>query len=188
MRKDLRLPVAAMVISMVLVAGLVLRTSSAAFSDTTRNPGSSWAAGTVRLSDDDGGATALFNASGMVPGDRIEKCIAVRYTGNVTPARVRLYGAFAGGTNLSDYLDLTVERGSGGSFGSCSGFTATETAYTGSLASFVPSHRDFATGVGTWSPASGETQTYRFVVELRNDNAAQGRSEQVNFTWEAQST
>ena len=40
--------------------------------------------GTVTLTDDDGGATALFAVAGMEPGQTVEGCIEVTYAGTIT--------------------------------------------------------------------------------------------------------
>lgn len=69
----------------VLVSGIVLQVSSAAFTDTTENAGNSWEAGTVVLSDSRSG-TAMFTAENMVPGDGDTQCIDVTYSGSVTPS------------------------------------------------------------------------------------------------------
>ena len=96
-----------------------------------------------------------------------------------------------GGSGLAGYLDLTVERGSGAAaFGDCTGFTSAETLTTGgTLAAFAAASTDFASGAGTWAPAAtGESQWYRVVVTLQDDNAAQGLDATVDFTWEAQNS
>lgn len=180
--------VAAMLVMLtVVVLALVVDATRAAFSASTTNPGNSWQAGTVSITDDDSG-TALFSATGLVPGDTGTNCVVVRYDGSAVPARVRLSGAAAGGT-LGQYLDLTVQRGSGTAatgFGDCTGFSATETLYTGTVAGFATSHGSFATGVGTWNPsATGQESVYRFTWTLQDDNAAQGASVNATFTWEA---
>ncbi|HEX5495007.1 MAG TPA: hypothetical protein VFX70_10580 [Mycobacteriales bacterium] len=77
---------------------------------------------------------------------------------------MKLYSADAAG-ELAQNVDLTIEQGSGGSFGSCSGFTPDATGnpiFTGTLATFA-AHRDFATSVGTLTPTSAPTgKSYRF--------------------------
>ena len=181
---------AAAILALVLVSVLTVRASSAAFSDTTDNSGNTWAAGTVVLTDDDGGATALYTASNMKPGDGSTECITVTYSGSLDAAVV-VYGAVTAGTGLEAYLDLTVRRGSGGAFGDCTGFTSTEVVYTGTLDGFVTAHTDFASGAGTWAPTGGapdDDMTYEFTVTLQDNNAAQGLDATATFTWEAQNT
>jgi hypothetical protein len=176
----------ALLLTVVLIA---VRATTAAFTSTTANAANSWSAGTVALTDDDSG-TAMFAATAMAPGDAVTRCITVSYSGSVDAA-VRLYGSITGGTGLGTYLNLTVERGAGGSFADCTGFVSAESVYTGTLAGFTATHTGFANGAGTWSPVGGapvDTMTYRFTTTLQDDNAAQGLSATAAFTWEAQST
>jgi hypothetical protein len=132
----------------------------------------------------------MFAITNMKPGQTETKCITITYQGSLD-ASVVLYGALTAGDGLDDYLDLTVERGSGGSFTDCTGFSSSETVYSGTLDGFAATHANFGTGAGTWAPTGGapdDDMTYRFVVTLQDDNAAQGLTTTATFTWEAQNT
>jgi hypothetical protein len=185
---DRTLRIVAAAASLVLVCIMVLRTSSAAFTDSTQNSGNSWEAGSVSLTDDDAGS-AMFTVSNMTPNTSVEKCITVTYNGTVTTSGVKLYGQALSGTGLDTFLQTKIEEGSGGGFGDCTGFTATGTLYNDTLASFGATKTDYSTGVGTWVPtAAGQTKTYRFTITLADDNAAQGKTATNGvFTWEVQS-
>jgi hypothetical protein len=188
-RRDRITQVMAALLSLALVAVLVLRVSDAAFSATTDNTGSQWTAGDVVLTDDDSD-TAMFAITAMKPGDTATECIAVTYSGSLDAA-VKLYGTLTAGDGLDDYLDVTVRRGTGGSFGDCTGFSSDETVYSGTLDGFVGTHTSFGTGAGTWAPTGGgpdDTVTYQVEVTLQDDNAAQGKTATATFTWEAQNT
>jgi len=177
------------IVSLLVVSLLVVRVSAAAFSDTTDNTGNTWSAGDVVLTDDDS-TSVMFSVSDMVPGDSDTKCIKVTYSGSLD-ASVKAYGALTAGDGLDDYLNLTVNRGSGGSFGDCTGFSSSETVYTGTIDGFTTAHTNFATGAGTWAPTGGapvDDMTYQFVVTLQDDNGAQGLTTTATFTWEAQNT
>lgn len=162
-----------------------------AFSSTTTNPGNSFAAGSVNIGDNDAG-TALYNVSNRKPGDTATGCIKVTYTGSL-PATVKLYrSAFAGGTGLDSYLDVTVTRGSGTS-ADCSDFAPSSSGssvYTGTLGAFGTSFAGGialtgGSGASAWS--QNDAVTYRFSVQLRDDNAANGLvSGAHSFIWEAQ--
>jgi hypothetical protein len=178
-------------VGLLASAALVWSASYAAFSSTTQNPDNNWDSGTVALSDDDTN-TAMFAASNLEPGSTGSHCIVVTSTGSL-PSTVKLYGANASTTKaLSDYLSLTVEQGSGGSFGGCSGFTATSTAYSGTLAQFASTRTGFGSGVGSWAPtgAANESRTYKFTYTLDSatPNTAQGGTAAIGFTWEAQNS
>jgi len=181
----------AFALSLLLVGFLVVTGSRAAFTDTTDNTGNNWATGTVSLSDDDT-TLAMFNASGLKADDVIENCLVVTYDGSLD-SDVTLYAANLTGT-LGTYLDLEIEIGDGGSFAStataagtvpCTGFSGSS-IYSGTLAGFAGASTDFGSGVGTWGPSTGEFKTYRFLVTVQDDNAAQGLAAGVGFVWEAQ--
>jgi predicted ribosomally synthesized peptide with SipW-like signal peptide len=154
-----------------------------AFLDRTSSPGNGFSAGTVHLTDNDGGG-AMFDVSGMRPSDAPRRsCITVVYDGSLE-ADTRLY-ADASSTGVEPYLNVTVETGTTTSgYGDCAGFTGLSTLYTGSLAAFP---RGWASGLAEpgnpWT--TGEAHAYRFTVSVQNDPAAQGMTAGVTFSWEA---
>jgi len=156
-----------------------------AFSATTTNPGNSFAAGSVSLSDNDAD-TALYNVSGRKPGDTVTRCVRVTYSGTL-PATVKLYrGALSG--SLGSYLDLGIAKGTG-SQADCGDFQA-GTSVHGSTLAAVPSTWDTGlaltdqTGSAVWD--QNDAVTYRFTITLRDDNDANGKSTGAHaFTWEA---
>ena len=177
----------AVILALLLVSVLVFRSSRGAFATTTANAGSSISAGTVSLVDDDAGS-ALINTSSMVPADSIVRCIAVTYQGSIATAAVRLYGTL-GGTGLGTYLDATIEVGSGGAFGNCTGFSPSATIFSGTLATFASAHTDWSTGVPAFTTsATPTTKTFRFTLTLEDNNSAQGLTAAPTFTWEAQNS
>ena len=116
--------------AMLLLTMLVVTRSQAAFTASTSNTGNGFTAGDLSLFDDDDD-TAMFNATGMVPGSSVTECITVTYDGDVTPAPVRLYGTGTGA--LAPFLDLRIEVGTGGSSSSCAGFTPSGTLFDDTL-------------------------------------------------------
>ena len=178
---------AAMVLACLLVSLLVFRSSRGAFATTTANSGNSIAAGTVDLVDDDSGS-ALITVSAMKPADSVVRCITVTYQGSLAAATIRLYGT-SGGTGLGTYLDTTIEEGTGGAFGDCTGFSAASTVFSGTLAGFAAAHTGFSNGAAAFTTSSTPTaRTFRFTLTLEDNNAAQGLTALPTFTWEAQST
>jgi hypothetical protein len=179
----------------LIASGVIVSTASySAFSATTVNPTSNWTAGTVALQDDDTN-TALFTATNLKPGSTGQNCITVTSTGSLASA-VKLYGTNAATTNgLSSYVNVTVQQGTGGGFGSCSGFTPLSTGgtlYTGTLADFASGHSNFATGVGTWTPtgSASESRVYQvsYSVSSSTPNTAQSGTAALGLTWEAQNS
>lgn len=183
--------VTAVVASLLFVTFLVVSTSRAAFTATTDNTANNVASGDVVLNDDDLGV-ALFVSPVMTPTQSVVECIEVTYDGSIMPASpIRLYNSgVLGGTGLEQYLDLTVEVGTGGVFGNCGAFTPSSTITpAGTLQAFSTTNTAWASGLDTtWTPvAQGETQTFRFTLTLQDNNLAQGLDVDFGFAWEAQS-
>ncbi|GLY28237.1 hypothetical protein [Kineosporia sp. NBRC 101731] len=182
------------VVLAVVPAGLLLLAlclapaTFSAFSSGTDNGNSTFNAGSVSLGDDDAGA-AMFTVNSLQPGSTGSRCIAVTYTGSL-PAQVRMYVSAGDLTGtLAPYLTLTVTEGAGGGFGSCSGFSAASTAWTGTLDHLASTATGWASGVGSFTPtANGQVRVYRVVYTLTAGSAAAGRSSQVRLSWEARNT
>jgi hypothetical protein len=142
-------------------------------------------AGTVYLRSDAGGRAMLSMPNGG-PGDSKTSYITIDYEGSL-PAGVRLY-ASTSGTGLAQFLRVTVTRGTGEGpafvqdsinyVGAGPGVV-----YSGTLADF-PSRWDIAVvDPGAWT--QGESHSFRFVVQLGGDPAAQGLTARTSFHWEA---
>lgn len=174
----------AVVASLGFVSVLVVTSSRAAFVDTTDNATNTFSAGDVVLDDDDTGSV-LFNVANLAPDDSRTRCIEVTYTGSLT-SDIHLYGT-VGGDGLADFLDVDIEVGTGGDFGSCTGFVASSTLFDDELDAFGAAHTDFVSGLeGTAGATDPTSRTYRITVTLQDDNDAQGLSATAGFTWEAQ--
>ncbi len=186
-----RAVVAGVICAVLLAAGLIMHRTRAAFTDSTNNPASSWASGTVGVGDDDTGS-ALFSATGLYPGDSGERCIRVTYTGSIT-APVRLFASPATGA-LAPHVNLVVQEattgGNSGSYaGGCAAFSGNP-LYSGTLSGMNAAASDYVTGLGTFAPTgSGQYRVYRFAytVSTSAPNAVQGQSAVVTFSWEARS-
>ena len=183
----------ALPISLVVVSVLVVSSSVAAFTSSTENTGNSFTAGTVDLVDDDV-AAVMFTVTNMMPGESVTDCIEVTYQGTVpNPAAVKIYsGGYTDSGDYDTYLNLTIEEGTGGVFGNCTGFTLENTIESaGTLSDFDTAHTNYGTGAGVWDPAATpESKTYRITVEFDSaaPNAEQGESvTAVTFNWEVQS-
>lgn len=186
--------VAAVVVSVLGAAGLVWQASYSALSATTTNGSNSWSVGSVNLSDDDSG-TAMFAATNLKPGDTGSKCIAVTSNGTL-PASVKLYGGSYSTTNaLASYLDMSIQLGTGGTFGGgCGSFVAdgtNPTVYSGTLAAFSTASTGFSNGQGVWTPpGSSQTRVYKFTYTVNSaaPNSIASGTAAITFTWEAQNT
>lgn len=178
-------PVAAAVtIGLLASGGLIWYGTHSAFTATTSNTGNTWAAGAVALTDSQNG-TAAFSASNLAPGATGVKCITVTYTGTASGGvAVKLYTANKTGT-LGDYLNLTVDEGTGGS-ADCTGFTSGTSDYTGTLTAFAAKN-SYANGVSTWAPTVTGAKTYKFTYTLdpATPDTAQSATAGMDFIWEA---
>jgi hypothetical protein len=195
-RRNARLvTVGAVVAGLAASGALVWHASYSAFAATTSNPTSNWSAGTVALSNDAPSNTAMFAATNLKPGSTGTKCIAVTSAGSL-PSAVKLYGTNPATTNsLSSSINLSITQGTGGGFGSCTGFTALQTGssvYSGTLAAFGTSATNYATGVGSWTPtgSGSETRVYQitYTLDPATPNTAQGGTASIGLTWEAQNS
>ena len=175
---------AAVAAAFLVLTVITVTRSQAAFTATTANSANSWNAGTVTLSDDDTGST-MFTISDMAPNDTNTVCLAVTYSGSIVPADVRMYGSTTG--TLDDYLDTTIEIGTGGGFASCAGFTPSSTLFNNTLTNFAATHSSYASGLAAFTAATNPTtQVVRITVTLQDNNAAQGLSATATFTFEVQ--
>jgi hypothetical protein len=180
----------------LLLVGVVGTVASigtySAFSATTVNPGDSFAAGTVVISDNDANA-AMYTITGAKPNDVVTRCIRVTYTGSL-PALVRLYTTTPINA-FGQYVTLSIDKGTmpgATTFPNCTGFTSESNIFSGTLSSFAAGNTNWATG----SPANPGVQTqwnqndslvYQFTLTMQdNPLAVGGTSGTHNFTWEAQ--
>jgi hypothetical protein len=177
---------AAVPVALLASTVLVWQSSAAVVRAEARAEPDAWVAGRVVIGHGLDGR-ALFAQDGLGPAASGETCTVVTYSGDVD-ARVRLYVTGLGpGDTLAPHLDVTVETGVGGSDGSCAGFVADPApAATGTLAALAGAST-FATGVGEWRASAGDARTYRVAWRVHDDDAAQGRSAEAGFVWEAQS-
>jgi hypothetical protein len=184
---SLVLRAATIVASLLAMTAVVATTSRAAFSDTESNGGQTMKAGTVVLSDDDADSK-MFNIDPMKPGT-VTKCINVTYSGNLA-ADVKLYAA-VGGDGLAGYLTTVIDVGTGATGGAsldCTNYVQGSNLYNGLLSGL--SATNYGNGLGGFTvatnPTASVTKSYRISQTLASDNAAQGKSATLTFTWEAQ--
>ncbi len=180
-------------LGLALSAMVVWQASYAAFSATTSNGPNTWNASSLGLTNDSTGP--MFALTNLVPGATGSKCLKVSSTGTV-PSTVKLYTSLgtAVTNDISAYINLTIQLGTGGTYASCSSFSSTATEFTGTLAALTTAATSYANGVsagsltGTGLP---ESLTYQISWTFSSSapNSAQGGSTpNVTLTWEAQNT
>lgn len=174
------------VAAMLLMSLLVWQTSSAAFTANT-DESVTVSAGSIALTDNDA-ASATFTPV-LFPGQTDSVCVTVTYdqtpaTPTATLDPVRVYGSFTdGATALSGDVEIEVQEG-------CAGSTILGSDTVGNVFG-AGGATDYASGSGTWVPASdGATQDYQvtFTLPAGTPDSAQGGTVDVNLTWEIQTT
>ena len=140
------------------------------------------AAGSVSLFDDSGG-TPLFNGSVLAPGHPQTGCVSVSAAGATRTDSVVLSATGVAGS-LAQYLSVSVQVGSGGHLGDCTGWVADPAVptWSGHLGDLTP-------GVVTgWYPRTSSTRTFRFTVQVDDVGAASGTTAGGQFVWQLTTT
>jgi hypothetical protein len=184
----------------VVLTGVAVTISSAAFSGVTSNGPQQWSAGTVALTNNH--AAALFGTTNITPGYTETHCITVNSTATV-PTQLKMYTSAVSSTGpvgaplLSSHLTVQVMEGSGGTntdgpTGGCTGFVpatgqSDTPSFTGTLAVFA-SNSSYANGVGNFALPAGGSRQYQITVALPSStpNTLQGTTAGATFIWEAQ--
>jgi hypothetical protein len=181
-------------LGVMALMGLGVFGTFAAFTATSVNSGNEVDSGTVKIDDDSGTTTELYDLTNQKPGDSSSACLRIKYAGSLAAA-VRLY--VSGGVTNGTLYNLQVERGSGlttvDGTRSCAGFTASSTAYNGALGSFGTTYAGGVEGKAGGTPWSvDDTVDYRFTVTQNDDATANAHTTVTSsgphsFTWEARS-
>lgn len=168
---------------LIVVGGV--RTATGRFAGSTANEGSLLTAAAVDLRlgadptgpGDPGGASVTrlaIDASNLLPGDEVRRCLVVGYTGDLDGVGVRLVGRLDGGTGLDRHLETTISLGAG-SDPDCTDFGASSEVFRGTLRALADRHGGFEQGIVVLDAADdGDAVTVEVRVELLDDDAAQG--------------
>lgn len=186
-------------VAILLAGAMVWQGSSAAFTADTRNIGNSWETGSMAISDDDTGH-ALFSITNITPGQSGTKCIAVTATSTV-PSDIKLYTAEPGLDGLEQYVQLSIEQGTGGGFDlGCGNFEPAipdpNVELNQTLASLAANHNSWATATLPWHMTNGTvTKTYKFdwafvtgAMDQTQIDGLQGKAASISFEWELQNS
>lgn len=174
-------------IGVAAVVASIVDTADARFAGSTDNRGSLLGAGEVELELVTDGASGVsadseireltIDARNIVPGETIERCVVVAYSGSVDDVDLRLYGRIEEGGGLEAFLDTSFEVGAGFD-PACSDFSlpaVDPVTWSGTLAEFGNERDSYATAIPVLESASSEsTATLRTELTLLPDNRAQG--------------
>ena len=176
-----------------VLAGLVGGGTFSNFQSDSSTDGSTYAAGTVAVSDNDSGQ-ALYTLAGLEPGTVTERCITVTYEGTLD-GEMRLYTDSALGA-LAPYLDLTITPGTqtgNPAPGSCANFAPDGGAlFDGTLAGFGSAHGGWSSGLADTGPGAatswtaGSAVVYRLTLKVQDTDAAANKTTGAHrFVFEA---
>jgi len=181
-----RIAVPAAIAAGLLCSGLLVWNSSyAAFTASTQTTQNSFRAGSVTLTNDHTRSAVFATTTKLVPGSADRQCVEVDYQGDVT-SEIRLYTAGNLTNNLAQYLNFKIELLPVGA--ACEA-TSSVVLYDWAPLSGLSTRTDFVTGmnVDSWKPLAAEKRRYRFSYSLPEGDAAQGKSADITFVWQAQS-
>jgi len=187
----LALQLAAVALSFIVIALLVVTSSRAAFVAQNDNVTNQVTAAAVDLTDNDSSTAMFNNVTGLMPGTTVDRCIDVTYTGSVDPTAVLLYINGAPTGTLAPYLNLTIDVGAdtADAFRTCTAFASSSTLYNGTLSDFATNYGSYAAGLSTWDPVgSPETRTFRFRISVQDNAAAEGLTSTFGFSWETRTS
>jgi len=162
----------------LLVSTLVVARSDAALTAEGTGNNNSFEAGTIALSDDDQGRS-LFDLSNMAPGRPSSQCINVGYQGSILPVDITMLAESQG--ELSNYLNVRVELGTGGTFESCDGFQSEDELFQGTLGGLT---REGSIDVARIRNDGAEL-SFRFIFDVADKAEAVGTTSSASIVWEA---
>jgi hypothetical protein len=164
-------------LAVVLAAVGITVGSGANFTASAANPGNVFTTGTLLIGDSS--SSALFNATGLKPGDTKTATVDIQNTGSLGGDFVVKTANQTGSSALLGQIDLTVADcgvWSGGTAPSCSSPT---TKYSGKVSGLT------SAALGNY--AGGDQHRYLFSATLPSstDDTYQGKTAGVDFTWSA---
>jgi hypothetical protein len=140
---------------------------------------SSASQGAVALFDDANGQALFPGGAPLAPTHAQINCVSVGIQAPAAGDRVFLSAAGVGG-QLAGQLTVTVEEGTGGHIGDCSGFQPQGAPlWSGTLAALASTNV-----AASWQPDLSATRTFRFTVAVADDSSASGRSATGRFVWQ----
>ena len=164
-------------LAMVLAAVGITVGSGANFTASAANPGNVFATGSLTIGNSP--STALFNATGLKPGDVNNGTVDIENTGTLSGTFSLATANASGDTSLLGQLDVVVGDCGAWSAGSPPSCASPSTVYTGKV--------DALTGSSLGTYAAAAKRRYKFTVTLpsNTDDSFQGKSAQVDFAWSA---
>lgn len=164
------------IVALLLVSLAIVRTSDAAFSAQTTNQNNQFATGDIDLGND--AASPLFDETNLIPGDVLESCIEITYTGSVAS------------DDLAE-VELAVDTGPDvdGLLAELDVATATTDTCSDTPTYGTPGLLTAVAGATGWTPdAPDETQAFWFEVTVGEDAPQGATAEGIDLTWSLETT
>lgn len=143
--------------------------TSANFTATSTNPSNTFGSATVSMSNDKPNANDLVNVTNLVPGDTMNRTVAITNTGNAGftySGAITSTATTALWTDMTNGLQVTVKRGA-------------TVLYTGALKNMsIPAS-------GTIAALATDTLTFDFSFPSTGTNAMQGLTQDLTITYTA---
>ncbi|MDE3088138.1 MAG: hypothetical protein KGJ80_01975 [Chloroflexota bacterium] len=183
------------ILALLLVAGMMASVAvagSAQFTSTAGVAASTFITGTVVITTDHS-STALFNVTGMAPGDQLASTLVVTSTGTL-PLRYAMTSAVTDtvGLGLKSALLLGIKASVSPSCSPTNYLNSVNAEiYTGTLASaaFGNPNQGFQSGDRSLSANGGNEALCFFVtLPLTATNSVQGATSTATFTFDAEQT
>jgi len=167
-------------LAVVLAAVGITVGSGANFTAHAANPQNTFATGTLTIGSS--ASSALFNATGLKPGDSVNGTVDIQNTGSLAGAFTLQTSSVVDPNALLGQLDLKVED--------CGVYTGPggATAPTCAGTKFVYDGKASAVGTATLGTfAGGAKHKYVFTVAMPSgiSNTFQGKTASVEFDWDA---
>lgn len=132
------------------------------------------------LFDDDTGVAVFGSSTRITETVAQTGCLLVGAAGASSAARVGLSATGVSGPLAPD-LQLTVEMGSGGHAGDCTGFTGSQ-IWQGTLTELAAPTPSTGWWTG-WSPSTTPTRTFRITAVLRPGSTSSGQQATAALVW-----
>jgi len=164
-------------LAVVLAAVGITVGSGANFTASAANPGNVFATGSLTIGNSP--ATAVFNATGLKPGDVNTGTVDIENTGTLSGTFQLATANGSGDTSMLGQLDVVVGdcgAWSGGSPPSCA---SPSPVYTGKVNALTGS------SLGTYTAAAKRRYKLTVTLPSNTDDSFQGKSAQVDFAWSA---
>ena len=164
-------------LAVVLAAVGITVGSGADFTASAANPGNVFATGSLTIGNTP--STALFNATGMKPGDDATGTVDIQNTGTLSGDFELATANASGDTSLLGELDTVVDDCGAWSGGTPPVCSSPSHVFTGKLNALTGS------SLGTYAASAKHRYEITVTLPSSTSDSFQGKNAQVDFAWSA---